>query len=108
MATAAAAGGLPLELSLDTVAAPAAATTAESAVERRRRRDREVQRRRRARVSALYAELGAMLPSLPTSRVSEQLRALDYRPPPSRRPCSCRSVSRRWRHAAPHGGGSNL
>ncbi|PAN21231.1 hypothetical protein PAHAL_3G451500 [Panicum hallii] len=77
MATAAAAGGLPLELSLDTVAAPAAATTAESAVERRRRRDREVQRRRRARVSALYAELGAMLPSLPTSRPATQEKIVD-------------------------------
>ena len=92
---AAPAGGLPLELSLDTVAAPPAATAAESAVERRRRRVRDVQRRRRARVSALYAELGAMLPSLPTSRVSEQLGALGF-------------PAMAGRHAAPHGGGFNL
>ncbi|TKW28921.1 hypothetical protein SEVIR_3G361100v4 [Setaria viridis] len=64
---AAAAGGLPLEpSSLDAVAAPPA--TAESAAERRRRRDRDGQRRHRRRVAALYAELGAMIPALPTAR----------------------------------------
>ncbi|CAL4891875.1 unnamed protein product [Urochloa decumbens] len=62
---AAAGGPFPLELSLDTAAATAAAEA-----ERRRQHERAGQRRRHRRVTALYAELAAMLPKLPTTRRS--------------------------------------
>nr|CAB3466083.1 unnamed protein product [Digitaria exilis] len=60
--------GLPLQLELSTMDAVAAPPQQpESAVKRRRRLDRAVQRRRRRRVTALYAQLRSMLPSIPTT-----------------------------------------
>ncbi|CAM0147666.1 unnamed protein product [Urochloa decumbens] len=62
---AAAGGPFPLELSLDAAAATAAAA---AEAERRRQHERAGQRRRHRWVTALYAELAAMLPNLPTTR----------------------------------------
>jgi hypothetical protein len=79
----AAAGALPLDpSSLDAVVATALAP-AESPAERRRRRNREALRSYRRRMTALYAELGAMIPALPTTRarVSDFISSLS---PPHR------------------------
>ncbi|CAN6338499.1 unnamed protein product [Urochloa humidicola] len=65
----AAAGGIfSLELSLDAAAAPPPAAAAAAEAERWRQRERAGQRMRHRRVTALYAELAAMLPNLPTTR----------------------------------------
>ncbi|KAF8776510.1 hypothetical protein HU200_003221 [Digitaria exilis] len=73
-------GGWTLDLSLATAGTSAAAS------------ERRVGWRRRT-VSSLFAELGSMLPNLPTDRVSHSTAVLDFSPPPPHGATTARQVS---------------